>query len=94
MFFGFYISRLSCHTIDMKAPMPVLEKTPYALDPIPLEGSHTSRAGAAATTRLFRNFKLPAVCEANLPRVRQTKKDYSSAQFIETICTETLLGIE
>ena len=78
----------------MKAPIPVLEKTPYALDSVPLEGSHTSRAGAAVTTRLYRNFKLPSVCEANLPRVRQTKKDYSSAQFIETICTGTLLGIE
>jgi hypothetical protein len=78
----------------MKAPIPVLEKTPYALDPTPLEGSHTSRAGAAISTRLFRSFKLPGACEANLPQGRKTKKDYSSGQFIETICTGTLLGID
>ena len=78
----------------MKTSIPILEKTPFAIDPNPLEGCQSSRAGAGLTTRIFRSFKLPGSCEANLTRHRYTKKDFSTAQYIESICTGLLLGID
>ena len=78
----------------MKAPIPVLEKTPFALDSEPLEGHHTSRAGAGLATRIFRSLKLPGVCAANLPGHRTTRAGFSPAQYVETACTGLLLGIE
>lgn len=78
----------------MKTAIPLLEKTPFAIDPKPLEGSHTARAGAALATRIFRNMKLPAACEANLPKHRRTRNGLSPAQYVETACTAMLLGIE
>jgi len=78
----------------MKTPIPIMEKTPFALDPVPLQGCLTARAGAALTTRIFRSMNLPALCDANLPAHRRTRTGYSPAQFVETICTGLLLGIE
>ncbi len=30
----------------MKKPIAILEKTPFAIDPVPMEGCHSTRAGA------------------------------------------------
>lgn len=78
----------------MKAPIPILEKTPFALDAEPLEGHHTSRAGAALSTRIFRSLKLPGVCDANLLGHRVVRGGFTPAQYVETACTGLLLGIE
>jgi hypothetical protein len=78
----------------MNKPIPILEKTPFAIDRKPLEGSHTARAGAGLVARIFRSMKLPAACAANLLKHRHTRKGFIPAQFIETICTALLLGIE
>lgn len=50
----------------MKTAIPVVEKTPLALDPSPLTGSLTARAGAALTTRIVPSMNLAAPCDANL----------------------------
>lgn len=78
----------------MKTPIPVLEKTPFALDTTPLAGSHTARAGAGLIARMFRSMKLPGVCEANLPTHRCTSRGFSAAQHVEAMSTAVLLGIE
>jgi len=78
----------------MKKPIAILEKTPFAIDPVPMEGCHSARAGAGLTTRIFRSFKLPASCEANLLHHRCTSKDFSVAEHVESLCTALLLGIE
>ena len=78
----------------MNTPIPVLEKTPFALDPTPLAGSHTARAGAGLIARIFRSMKLPAVCEANLPQHRRTRKGFSPAHYIESMSAAVLLGID
>jgi len=78
----------------MNTSIPVLEKSPFALDSTPLGGNHTSRAGAGLIARIFRSMKLPAVCEANLPNHRRTRTGFSPAQYIESISVAALLGIE
>jgi hypothetical protein len=78
----------------MKTSVPLLDKTPFALDSTPLTGSMTARAGAGLIARIFRSMKLPAACEANLPTHRRTSKGFSPAQYIESMNVALLLGIE
>ena len=78
----------------MKTPIPVLEKTPFALDNAPLEGHLTSRAGAGLITRIFRSMQLPASCQANLPNHRVTSRGFTPGQYIESACSAVLQGID
>jgi hypothetical protein len=68
----------------MAARLPLQAKTPFVLDPRPLEEASSPHAGALASSRVFRSLGLPELIEANL-QLRQRQRGFSEAQMIESI---------
>jgi len=68
----------------MPARLPVQAKSPFAIDPKPLDETASSHAGLLATSRVYRSLKLPDLIAANLS-VKSRKRGFTEAQFIETI---------
>ena len=68
----------------MSARLPLQAKTPFVLDPRPLEEATSPHAGALATSRVFRSLGLPELIAANL-QLRQRQRGFSESQMIESI---------
>ena len=68
----------------MPARLPVQAKSPFAIDPKPLDEAASPHAGLLATSRVFRSLKLPDSIAANLP-LKARKRGFTEAQFIESI---------
>ena len=68
----------------MSARLPLQAKTPFVLDPRPLEEAGSPHAGALATSRVYRSLGLPDLVAANL-RLRQRQRGYEESQMIESI---------
>lgn len=68
----------------MRPPTPLMQKTPFAIDPEPMSGALTPFGGLAAVSRVFRSLKLPGVVEANLP-LKQRKRGLDPSQYIESL---------
>ena len=68
----------------MAARLPLQAKTPFVLDPRPLEEASSPHAGALATSRVYRSLGLPDLVAANL-RLRQRQRGYEESQMIESI---------
>jgi hypothetical protein len=77
----------------MAARLPLLHKTPFVLDPRPLEEATSPHAGLLAVSRVFRSLGLPALVEANLP-LRKRRSGFPEAQMIESVCLLQSLGGE
>jgi hypothetical protein len=76
----------------MSARLPLLHKTPFVLDPRPLEEATSSHAGLLSISRAYRSLGLPALIEANLP-LRQRKRGHDEGQMIESaILLQTVGG--
>jgi hypothetical protein len=73
---------------------PLWDKTPFAINPKPLDEYLTARGGAGLISRAFRSLRLPGTCLANLGLLRKHDKGYEGWQMIETINTGVLLGAE
>lgn len=78
----------------MRPPTPIQEKIPYEISPKAMDGAITAFGGAVAISRLFRSMKLPGSCDANLGFMRKIEAGYTPGQFVETIVTGLLLGID
>jgi hypothetical protein len=78
----------------MRTKTPLWDKTPYAINPKPLDEYLTARGGAGLISRVFRSLRLPGLCLANLGELRKHAKGYECWQMIETIDTGVLLGAE
>ena len=61
----------------------MLHKTPFELDPRPLEEASSAHAGLLALSRAFRSLRLPGQIEANL-HLKQRQRGYTEGQMIET----------
>lgn len=68
----------------MPARIPTQYKSPFAIDPRPLDEMASPHAGLLASSRAFRSLKLPALIEANL-HLKQRQRGPSDAQYIETL---------
>ena len=68
----------------MPARLPLLHKTPFALDPAPLREMGSPHAGLLATARAFRALKLPDLIAANLP-LKARRRGFSEAQLVESL---------
>lgn len=77
----------------MSARLPLLHKTPFVLDPRPLDEATSPHAGLLAVSRVFRSLGLPGLIEANL-RLRQRRSGFPEAQFIESVCLLQTVGGE
>ena len=68
----------------MSARLPLQAKSPFHLDPKPLDEMSSSHAGLLATSRAFRSLKLPEIIETNLS-LKQRARGFTEAQFVETL---------
>lgn len=76
----------------MSARLPLLRKTPFILDPRPLEEATSSHAGLLSTSRVYRSLGVPALVEANLS-LRKRKRGHCEGQMIESaILLQTVGG--
>lgn len=75
----------------MPARLPVQSKSPFAIDPRPLEETASSHAGLLATSRVFRALKLPDSIAANLP-LKSRNRGFSESQFVETVVLLQTVG--
>ena len=75
----------------MAARLPLQAKTPFVLDPRPLEEASSPHAGALATSRVYRSLGLPDLIAANL-RLRQRQRGFDESQMIESITLLQTIG--
>ena len=69
----------------MPARVPILRKTPFAIDPEPLQGACSARAGLAGVSRVYRSMGLPGSCEANLRGIKSRQRGLEEGQTIEAL---------
>ena len=75
----------------MAARLPIQAKTPFVLDPRPLEEATSPHAGALAISRVFRSLGLPDLIEANL-QLRHRQRGFEEWQMIESIVLLQTIG--
>lgn len=75
----------------MSARLPLQAKTPFVLDPRPLEEASSPHAGALALSRVYRALGLPSLVAANL-RLRQRQRGFDESQMVETILLLQTIG--
>src|SRR5213592_3182933 len=68
----------------MSARLPIQNKSPFEIDPRPLNETASPHAGLLATSRAFRSLKVPDLIAANLS-LKQRQRGFAEAQFIETV---------
>jgi hypothetical protein len=73
--------------------LPLLRKTPFVLDPRPLEEATSSHAGLLSVSRAYRSLGLPALIEANLS-LRQRQRGFREGQMIKTGILLQIVGGE
>jgi hypothetical protein len=69
----------------MPARLPVLRKTPFAIDPEPLRGACSARAGLAGVSRVYRALGLPGSCAANLSGMKSRQRGLEEGQAVECL---------
>ena len=77
----------------MAARLPLLGKTPFVLDPRPLEEASSAHAGLLATSRAFRALGLPQSIAARL-QLRKRRSGNTEGQMIETLTLLQTVGGE
>jgi hypothetical protein len=75
----------------MSARIPVLNKSPFALDPRPLEEMGSAHAGLLGTSRALRSLNLGGLVAANLP-LKNRQRGFSEGQMIESLVLLQTLG--
>jgi hypothetical protein len=68
----------------MSARIPVQHKSPFEIDPRPLEEMASPNAGLLATSRALRALKIPDLIAANL-QLKKRDRGCSDGQYIESI---------
>jgi Transposase DDE domain group 1 len=77
----------------MSARLPTLHKTPFVLDPRPLEEATSPHVGLLAVSRAERSLGLPALVAANL-QLRKRRRGHSEGEMVETITLLQAVGGE
>ena len=67
----------------MSARLPTLHKTPFVLDPRPLEEATSPHAGLLALSRAYRSLGVPGLVAANL-HLRKRQRGHPEGQMIES----------
>jgi hypothetical protein len=77
----------------MSARIPLLNKTPFILDPRPLAEASSPHAGLLATSRAFRSLGIPELIASNLV-LRKRQRGYSEGQMAESLVLLQTVGGE
>jgi len=75
----------------MSARIPLLNKTPFVLDPRPLKEASSPHAGLLATSRAYRSLGVPDLIVAQL-KLRKRRRGYSEGQMIESLVLLQTVG--
>ena len=75
----------------MPASIPVLKKSPFAIDPRPLSEMSSSHAALLATSRALRSLNLGGLAEANL-HLKRRHSGFTEAQMLESLILLQPLG--
>jgi hypothetical protein len=75
----------------MPARLPTQRKTPFAIDPRPLDECSTAFAGLLACSRALRSLQVPGLVEANLP-LKERQRGQAVAEYVEAIVLLQLAG--
>ncbi len=68
----------------MPARLPIQSKTPFHIDPRPLDEMASPHAGLLAASRAARSLHLPGLVSANL-QLKSRKRGFTEGQFVESI---------
>ena len=68
----------------MSARIPTQHKSPFEIDPRPLDEMASPHAGLLATSRAFRSLRIPDLVAANL-QLKKRERGCTDAQYIESI---------
>ena len=68
----------------MSARIPTQHKSPFEIDPRPLDEMASPHAGLLATSRALRSLKIPDLIAANL-KLKQRQRGCSDAQYVESV---------
>ena len=68
----------------MSARIPTQHKTPFEIDPRPLDEMASPHAGLLATSRAYRSLRIPDLVAANL-KLKKRQRGCSDAQYIESV---------
>jgi hypothetical protein len=75
----------------MPARLPLLAKSPFEIDPRPLDEMASAHAGLLATSRALRSLHINALLEANV-QLKERQRGFSEGQFVETVVLLQTLG--
>jgi hypothetical protein len=75
----------------MSARLPLLHKTPFVLDPRPLQEASSPHAGLLGISRAFRSLGLPDLISANL-QLRKRKRGFAEGEMIESLVLLQAVG--
>jgi hypothetical protein len=70
--------------LRMSARIPTQRKSPFEIDPRPLDEMASPHAGLLATSRALRSLQIPGLVEANL-KLKKRDRGCSDGQYIESI---------
>ena len=68
----------------MSARIPIQHKSPFVIDPRPIEEMASAHAGLLATSRALRSLKIPDLVAANL-QLKKRDRGCSDGQYIESL---------
>jgi hypothetical protein len=75
----------------MAAPLPLLKKTPFVLDPRPLTEASSAHAGLLATSRAYRSLGIPDLVASSLT-LRKRQRGFSEGQMVESVILLQTVG--
>jgi hypothetical protein len=75
----------------MSARIPLLNKTPFVLDPRPLTEASSAHAGLLATSRVYRSLGVPELIATQL-KLRKRQRGYSEGQMAESLVLLQTVG--
>ena len=75
----------------MPARLPIQSKSPFRIDPKPLDEMGSPHAGLLAASRALRSLRVPVLADANL-QLKSRNRGLADGQFVETILLLQILG--
>ena len=84
VFLGLTGNRRCVYMQDMPARIPIQKKSPFVIDPRPLDEMASPHAGLLATSRALRALNIPDLVAANL-KLKKRDRGCSDGQYIESL---------
>ena len=80
-----------CLYTRMPARLPIQSKSPFRIDPAPLQEMGSAHAGLLAASRALRSLGVPALADLNL-ELKTRRRGLTDGQFVESLLLLQILG--